>query len=53
MVLESAAENGVLVKIRRKFDWGHIMKYPKRQCLPKVQRRMRPKRNRQRQKCTK
>lgn len=28
-VLESAAQNGILVKVGRKFDWSYKMKYPK------------------------
>lgn len=43
-VLESAAENGILVKVGRKFDWSYKMKYPKRRChLPRIEKRIKRK----------
>lgn len=33
-VLESALENGILIKVGRKFDWSSKMKFPKRR-VPK------------------
>lgn len=44
-VLEMATENGLLVKVKRKFKWSHQMKYPKsRYRSPGLSKRIRGKR---------
>lgn len=38
-VLESAAENGILVKVGRKFDWSQAMKFPRKRANGAKKRR--------------